>query len=250
MANVGSNKFDEVACPLVFENRYFLVDQSVEDPKWTVLSLKDGDLIIEVLNNQPQKNKITEVETNPTGIITVSDQKSDKFLYKIRPDSRSTSIFGSIRGEVTEIRITDKEIRVGTNVFRRNSVKNSPIGVLVHNDGAVSLGGGRLPKEIEIYLASNRDEKAQRFKENFQGQTWKNVRLTVDNNSYDNCTFIKCELIYSGGKPPSITNCTFDSHSWTFSSQAQNTLIFLKNLFHGGFEKDIEKTFDNIRKAE
>jgi len=251
MTNVGANKFDNVACPLVFENRYFLVDQSTGDAQWTVLSLQNGDLIIEVLNNKPQKNNITEVVTNPTGIITVSDPISDKFLYKIRPGSRSTSIFGSICGEETEIKITDKEILVGTKRFYRNRVVNSPIGVLVRQSGSVGLGGGKLPKEIATFLLSNRvDEKVQAFKGNFKGQTYKNDKMAIDNNSYDNCTFVECELVYSGGKLPSITNCRFDRHRLTFSDQAKNTLQFLKHLYHGGFTEDIEKIFDNIRKPE
>ena len=147
MANVGSNQFKNVTFPLVFEDRYFMLEASPEKDVWTVLQLKDGDLIIEVLKNEPQQNPSTEVTTNPTGIITVSDKDSGKFLYKIRPESKNTSIFGSINGAETEIKITDKEIRVGTNSFQNNMVIGSSVGIMVDKNGGMGMGGG-LPKEF------------------------------------------------------------------------------------------------------
>jgi hypothetical protein len=152
MANVGSNKFKKVTFPLVIENRFFMLDQSTKDDKWSVLSLQDGNLITEVLNNKPQENTITEVITSPTGVIIVSDLKSDKFLYKIRPGDKNSSIFGTVGGEEKEIKITDKEIRVGTNSFRNNCVESSPVGICVGKNGEIGLGGN-LPQEIQdIFL--------------------------------------------------------------------------------------------------
>ena len=151
MANVGGNQFKNVTFPFVFEDRYFMLEASSEKDVWTVLQLKDGDLIIEVLKNEPHQNPSTEVTTNPTGIITVSDKDSGKFLYKIRPESKSTSIFGSINGEETEIKITDKEIRVGTNSFQKNMVIGLSVGIMVDKNGGIGMGGG-LPKEFEKFI--------------------------------------------------------------------------------------------------
>jgi hypothetical protein len=151
MANVGGNKFENVTFPLVFEDRYFMLEASPEKDVWTVLQLKNGDLIIEVLKNDPHTNPSSEVTTNPTGIITVSDKDSGKFLYKIRPESKSTSIFGSINGKETEIKITDKEIRVGTNTFQNNMVIGSSVGIKVDKNGGVGMGGG-LPQELKKFI--------------------------------------------------------------------------------------------------
>ena len=153
MANVGSNKFKQVTFPLVIENRYFMLDQSTGDDKWSVFSLQDSKLIMEVLNNKPQENTITEaVITNATGVIAVSPLKSDKFLYKIRPGYKDSSIFGTVGGEEKEIKIIDKEIRVGTNSFQNNCVEGSPVGICVDKNGGIGLGGN-LPQEIrDIFL--------------------------------------------------------------------------------------------------
>ncbi|GJL73824.1 MAG: hypothetical protein NMNS01_30230 [Nitrosomonas sp.] len=148
MANIGSNQFKNVTFPLVFQDHYFMLETSHEKDVWTVLQLKDGHLIIEVLKNDPQQNPSTQVTTNPTGIITVSDKESGKFLYKIRPKSKNTSIFGSINGEETKIKITDTEIRVGTNSFQNNTVTGFSVGIMVNKDGGMAMGCG-LPKEIQ-----------------------------------------------------------------------------------------------------
>ena len=107
MINIGSNNFVNVSFPLVFEDRYFMIEPLANGDFWTVITLQDGKPVVEILKNKPQINNITEVSTNSTGIITVSDQKSGKFYYKLRPGSKNSSIFGTINGEETEIKITD-----------------------------------------------------------------------------------------------------------------------------------------------
>jgi hypothetical protein len=152
MTTIGSNQFKNLTFPLVFQDHYFMLETSNEKDVWTVLQLKDGDLIIEVLKNEPQQTPSTQVTTNPTGIITVSDKESGRFLYKIRPESKNTSIFGSINGKETEIKITDREIRVGTNSFQNNMVIGSSVGIMVDKNGGIGMGGG-IPKEIEKLIS-------------------------------------------------------------------------------------------------
>ncbi len=151
MINIGSNKFDKVAFPLVFENRYFMIEPTKENDVWTVITLQDGKPIIEILRNKPQENSISEVVTNSTGIITVSNPETGKFLYKLRPGSKNSSIFGTINGEEKEIKITDKEICVGTNIFQNNLVIGFAVGIMVNRNGGISMGGG-LPPELQQIL--------------------------------------------------------------------------------------------------
>lgn len=49
MTNIGSNQFKNGTFPLVFQDHYFMLETSNEKDVWTVLKIKDGDLIIEVL---------------------------------------------------------------------------------------------------------------------------------------------------------------------------------------------------------
>ena len=153
MVNIGSNKFENVAFPLAFENRYFMLESSSDTDVWTVFTVKDGKPIIEVLKNRPQDNELSKAETNPTGIITVSDPKTGAFLYKLRPGNKNSSIFGRINGEETEIKITDKEIRIGTNVFQNNTVSGFAVGIIVDGNGGIGMGAGLPPELQRIFSA-------------------------------------------------------------------------------------------------
>ncbi len=153
MVNIGSNKFENVEFPLAFENRYFMLESSSDTDVWTVFTMKDGKPIIEVLNNRPQDNELSMAETNPTGIITVSDPKTGAFLYKLRPGNKNSSIFGLINGKETEIKITDKEIRIGTNVFQNNTVSGFAVGIIVDGNGGIGMGAGLPPELQRIFSA-------------------------------------------------------------------------------------------------
>jgi len=64
--------------------------------------------------------------------------------------------------------------------------------------------------------------------EDFEGRT-----LELDGNEYFNCTFIRCRLVYRGGRPPTLQTCRFDRCSWEFEDAAGRTLEFLRGLYHG-----------------
>jgi hypothetical protein len=78
----------------------------------------------------------------------------------------------------------------------------------------------------------------------FVGET---VRL--DGETFDNCTFTDCTLIFSGGVPPNINNCVFQPPvSWNFDGAASNTLTFIQMLTSLSHEGAIalEKALDAV----
>ena len=147
MINIGSNKFEQVAVPLIFEDRYFLLESTGAKDVWTVFTFVNGEPVIEIMKNVPQKNSLTEVTTNPAGIITVADLKTNNFLYKIRPGSKDSSIFGAIQGNEKEIKITDKEIRFGGIKASNNIIMGLPVGIIIKKDGSSAIGS-TLPAEF------------------------------------------------------------------------------------------------------
>jgi hypothetical protein len=81
--------------------------------------------------------------------------------------------------------------------------------------------------------------------------TYTNTRVRLDNNEFIKCAFISCVLEYSGTGPVSLVECTFSNVNWVFSGAAQNTLQFLKGVYHGmgdGGRELVENTFASIRK--
>lgn len=80
-----------------------------------------------------------------------------------------------------------------------------------------------------------------------KNQTFENVNVDLDGHSYDGCTFRNCQLVYRGGEPPTIINCSFYGVTFGFDDAAGRTVNFMSLLFHGGFRHVIDATFNNIR---
>ncbi len=153
MVNIGNNKFERFVIPLIFEDRYFQFEEVDGNDCWTVFTLKDGEPIIEILRNEPKENPITTVETNPTGIITISDPESGNFLYKIRPGKNNSSIFGTIKGENAELKIKDRKIIYGEETDEKtmvleNNIIEGQVGIHIHKDGSFEIAAP-LPDEIK-----------------------------------------------------------------------------------------------------
>ena len=153
MINIGSNKFEKVTIPIAVEDRYFLLEEENSNDIWTVLTFVDGKPIIEILRNAPKENPVSSVTTNPTGVVTVSDPTTGNFLYKLRPGAKNSSIFGSLQGVETEIKITDREIRVETNVFQNNMIVGSQVGIKIDKNGGIAMGTG-LPPEFQKIIGT------------------------------------------------------------------------------------------------
>lgn len=84
----------------------------------------------------------------------------------------------------------------------------------------------------------------------FKNSTFTNSAIKLDGNEYINCTFKKCEVIYAASGDVSLKGCKFFDTKFTFANSAQRTIQFMTALYHGGFKKIIEDTFENIRKGQ
>lgn len=82
-----------------------------------------------------------------------------------------------------------------------------------------------------------------------QNQTIKKCHVSLDGETFIQCSFINCKLIYSGLMPISLKNCTFENCNWSFSGPAKNTITFMKGLYSldGSTSVVIEKVFEQIR---
>lgn len=83
----------------------------------------------------------------------------------------------------------------------------------------------------------------------FKNRTFEDQRMVLDGHEYDGCTFQRCELVYAGGKLPSLTNNNFDQCRWTFDGAAARTLAFLSGMYRGGGKELIEQTFETVRRG-
>ena len=146
MSRFGGNEFLNYSIPVVFEGRYFILEPG-DISTISVVVEKDGKPVFEILKNEPVTNELTNVSKTSVGIITVSDKRTDKFLYKVRPASETSVVFGKIDGTEISINISDKKILVGSNSFENNTFYGNIAGIVVYPDGNIMVGTS-IPKKI------------------------------------------------------------------------------------------------------
>ena len=96
--------------------------------------------MFEVLKNEPVKNPLSKVSKTPPGIVTVVDLKTDRFLYKVRPGSGTSVVFGTIRGKEISAVVTDRQIRVGGITVKNCLFNGVGAGIVVDESGRVGIG--------------------------------------------------------------------------------------------------------------
>lgn len=80
------------------------------------------------------------------------------------------------------------------------------------------------------------------------GETYHDVSVVLDGNTYNDCIFTRCNMSYSGVLPVGLVGCTFSECEWAFNGPALETMKFLGNLaaMGGGAKEMVETTFNNI----
>ena len=83
-------------------------------------------------------------------------------------------------------------------------------------------------------------------------KTFKQEVVLLDNNSYLNCTFTDCHIVYLGTTELSLVGCKFVNCTWGFDGPAARVIRFMGTLYAMGESgaELIEKTFANIREGK
>jgi hypothetical protein len=84
---------------------------------------------------------------------------------------------------------------------------------------------------------------------NHQGESFKDERIELHGESFHECTFENCELVFDGDRPPTLKDNKFVDSVFVFTGAATRTLYLLSNVFHAGDggREVIEETFARIR---
>jgi len=152
MTQFGGNEFTRFSVPLVFCGRYFVLEPG-DPPQLTVFVDHDGTPVFEVLNNEPVENPQSDVSRSPAGIVTVSDRESGRFLYKVRPGSETSLVFGKLDGGEMLARISDRSLQIGGITLKNNTFDGVMAGAVVEHDGSVGIGCA-LPSQVAAFLAA------------------------------------------------------------------------------------------------
>lgn len=117
MTKFGGSTFVNCSVPFAFKGRYFVLEPG-DPPSLSVVLEHNGKPVFEIRRNQPSNNPVTNVSISAAGIITVSDNAIGRFLYKFRPESETTIVFGKIDGGEISARIDDKKFRLVALQYR------------------------------------------------------------------------------------------------------------------------------------
>jgi hypothetical protein len=70
--------------------------------------------------------------------------------------------------------------------------------------------------------------------------------VTLDGESFEDCEFRECRLVYSGGEPPHFRDCRFDDCEWKFDDAAARTLAHLKLVWASGGKAPVQALIKEI----
>ncbi len=80
-----------------------------------------------------------------------------------------------------------------------------------------------------------------------QDQTFNNVVVYLDGNSFYRCRFEKCNIIIHGFMGCTLVDPKFVDCQWSVSGPAEVTFSLLSALYKAGATSLVEGTFDKIR---
>lgn len=81
----------------------------------------------------------------------------------------------------------------------------------------------------------------------YSGETFRGEVVQLDGRRFESCSFVECEMRYSGGDAPALVGCSFGKCTWSFSAEAANTLAFLSGMYNGGMDALVESTFQSVK---
>jgi len=80
-----------------------------------------------------------------------------------------------------------------------------------------------------------------------KGETFTDVHLVMDGDSYYDCVFENCKLTFTGQLGVTLKDCKFNNCTFAFSGPASDALLLMQALYEQGATEMIETTFDVIR---
>jgi hypothetical protein len=144
----GGSNFINCSLPLVFEDRYFIVEPGIPTPLISVVIEDKGNPRFEILKNEPFENPKSIVTKSTPGIISVVNRETNQFIYKVRPGSETSIVFGTIGGKELNVSVTDQQIQIGSSKIVNCTFNGVGAGVVINKSGGFAIGAP-LPKFIK-----------------------------------------------------------------------------------------------------
>jgi hypothetical protein len=79
--------------------------------------------------------------------------------------------------------------------------------------------------------------------------TYNHDTVLLDGETFSNCRFDTCRLIYTGGAPPTFEACQFSDCEWKFEDSAARTMAFLKLMWSVGAKSAVQAVIKEVTLA-
>jgi len=81
------------------------------------------------------------------------------------------------------------------------------------------------------------------------GESYNHQTVQLDGETFTDCRFAECRLVYSGGPAPQFEGCRFDDCEWKFEDGAAQTLQALKLMWGLGAKTAVQAIIKDITVA-
>jgi hypothetical protein len=81
------------------------------------------------------------------------------------------------------------------------------------------------------------------------GESYNHQTVELDGETFSDCAFAACRLVYSGGELPQFEDCRFDNCDWKFEAAASETLSYLKLMWSLGAKASVQGMIKEITVA-
>lgn len=150
MPTIGGSTFINNGIDLLLIDRCVKI-HSMDPLTLSVVLISDDKAYFEIKNNQPVDNPITKYEQQQNGYVVFSDKQTGNFIYKLRPDSETSIILGTMRSEDITISIRDTTIKVNNSTFEDITAYQNGVGMIVGKDGGIGIGAA-IPHNVSQAL--------------------------------------------------------------------------------------------------
>jgi hypothetical protein len=81
------------------------------------------------------------------------------------------------------------------------------------------------------------------------GVTLSHETVSLDGETFTDCEFRDCRLVYAGGEPPVFKGCKFHTCDWKYEDAAARTLAHLKAVWNAGGKASVQALIKDITVA-
>lgn len=152
MAKFGGSEFKNCSIPLAFAGHYFIIEPGTPNPLISIVIEHEDKPVFVVYRNEPKDSNLYNVTKTPPGIITVAEKSTGRFLYKVRPGSETSLVFGTIKGDKISAIINDRLIKVGGIQIENCVFSGVGAGIVVDEHGGVGIGCPIPPALIQLFM--------------------------------------------------------------------------------------------------